>query len=280
MLTNEAFDEAVISEPPFEAVIHTASPYHYEVVDNQLDMLDPAIKGTEGVLMAVSKLAPAVKRVVVTSAFAAIVDTVRTKRYKYSEKDWNPVTLEYARTAPMGGYRGSKTLAERAAWDFVREREVNFTLATVQPPPIIGPIIHHLDSLDNINESNKRLRDLVLGFYRITKLEPLPVPLWVDVRDVALAHVLCVEKPEAAGLRFFLTAGPYSSRQLVEIIHQHFPSLRKQLPTDDALKGAGIPADRDIFDYNNSRSKEVLELTYRPLAPCVVDTVKSILEFV
>ena len=273
-----AFHEAVISDPPFEAVIHTASPYHFHVTDNQRDMLDPAIKGTESILAAIKQAAPSVKRVIITSAFAAIVDTQRTEPYTYSEKDWNPVTPEYAQTVPTGGYRGSKTLAERAAWDFVRDEQPDFTLATLQPPPMMGPIVHHLDSLDDINESHKKFRDLASGVYRTKKLGAAPVPLWVDARDVALAHVLCMEKPEAGGLRFFLTAGEYSNRQLAEIIYQNFPQLRDRLPTGDALQDAGNPKGGSIFGYDNSRSKEVLGLNYRQLEQSVVDTVQSILK--
>ena len=241
-------------------------------------MLDPYIEGTKGILTAIVKWAPTVKRVVITSAFAAIVNTYRTEPYTYSEQDWNPVTLEYARNVPSGGYRGAKTLAERAAWDFVRGNKVNFTLTTVQPPPIIGPVKGHLNSLDEINESNKRIRDLILGVYSTKELGPLPVPLWVDVRDVAVAHVLCVEKPQAGGLRFLLAAGLYSSRQLAEIIYEHFPQLRDRLPTGEALRNADFPADINVFGFDNSRSKEVLGLTYRRLEPSVIATVQSILK--
>lgn len=59
-----AFDEAVISDPPFEAVIHTASPFHFNVTDIKKDLLDPAIIGTTGILHAIKKNAPTVKRVV------------------------------------------------------------------------------------------------------------------------------------------------------------------------------------------------------------------------
>ena len=276
-LRTSAFDKAIVSDPPFETVIHTASPYHYRVKDNEYDMLDPAINGTKAILTAIVKSAPTVKRVVLTSAFAAIVDTFRTVPYKYSEKDWNPVTLEYARTVTTGGYRGSKTFAERAAWDFVRDQQPAFSLSTLLPPPIFGPIIHHLDSIDDINESNTRIRDLVLGVYRTKQLGPVPVPLFVDVRDVALAHVLCMEKPEAGGKRFLLAASPYSSRQVAEIIYQRFPQLRERLPAGDALINAEILPNGDIFDYDNSRSKELLGLTYRCLDHSVVDTVQSIL---
>ena len=59
-----AFDEAVQSDPPFEAVIHTASPFHFNVTDTKKDLLDPAIIGTTGILKAIKKNAPTVKRVV------------------------------------------------------------------------------------------------------------------------------------------------------------------------------------------------------------------------
>jgi len=68
-----AFDKAVISDPPFEAVIHTASPFHFNVTDVQKELLDPAIIGTTGILKSIEKSAPSVKRVVITSSFASIV---------------------------------------------------------------------------------------------------------------------------------------------------------------------------------------------------------------
>lgn len=60
----DAFDEAIKSNPPFETVIHTASPFHYNVTDMKKDLLDPAINGTTGILKAIKKGAPSVKRVV------------------------------------------------------------------------------------------------------------------------------------------------------------------------------------------------------------------------
>lgn len=59
-----AFDEAIKSDPPFEAVIHTASPFHFNVTDIQKELLDPAYIGTTGILKSIKKSAPTVKRVV------------------------------------------------------------------------------------------------------------------------------------------------------------------------------------------------------------------------
>lgn len=98
--------QAVKSNPPFDYVLHTASPFHFNVQDPVKDFLDPAIKGTTGILHAVKKYAPEVKRVVITSSFAAIVNSKQHPRV-YSEENWNPVTWEEAMD-PSNVYRASK----------------------------------------------------------------------------------------------------------------------------------------------------------------------------
>ena len=92
-----------------------------------------AVNGTVGILKAIKKSAPTVKRVVITSSFAAILRIPGPpKGHVYTEKDWNPITDEEALENPANGYRASKTFAERAAWDFVQKEKPNFTLATVR----------------------------------------------------------------------------------------------------------------------------------------------------
>ncbi|MCJ1357744.1 MAG: methylglyoxal reductase (NADPH-dependent) gre2 [Icmadophila ericetorum] len=271
-----AFDEAVISDPPFEAVIHTASPFHFNITDVKKDLLDPAIIGTTGILKAVKASAPTVKRVVITSSFAAIVNPAQGlwPGHTYSEADWNPITESEATENASNGYRASKTFAERAAWDFVSTEKPNFTLATCNPPFVFGPIVHYLNSLSALNTSNQRIRDIMTGAMK-EKLGPTGMYLWVDVRDLALAHVKAVEVEEAAGKRFFLTAGKFANVEVVEIIKDAFPDLADKLPNGEALKEGEMPKE-EMFSYDNSRSKEVLGVTYRSLKECVVDTVKSL----
>ncbi|KAF3491615.1 NADPH-dependent methylglyoxal reductase GRE2 [Arthroderma uncinatum] len=269
-----AFEKAVISDPPFEAVIHTASPFHFRAVDAQNELLAPALNGTKGILHAIKKSAPSVKRVVVTSSLAAMFDVAKPGDYVYSEADWNPIKEDEVDKNPTFGYRGSKTFAEKAAWDFIEKEKPGFTLATCNPPLVLGPVINHLASLDSINTSNERIRDLITGKAK----ESCPrtgTSLWVDVRDVALAHVLAAEKPEAANKRFFLTAGNYSNTEIVGIISDQFPNLKDKLPSGEALVPGDVPPESRI-GFDNSRSKEVLGLTYRPLRESVVDAVKSL----
>jgi nucleoside-diphosphate-sugar epimerase len=101
-----SFKQAVKSSPPFDYVLHTASPFHFNVQDPVKDFLDPAIKGTTGILKAIKAYAPSVKRVVITSSFAAIVNPKQHPKV-YSEQSWNPVTWEEAMDH-SNVYRASK----------------------------------------------------------------------------------------------------------------------------------------------------------------------------
>ena len=142
------------------------------------------------------------------------------------------------------------------------------------PPLVLGPIVHYLNSLDAINTSNIRFRDLLNGALK-EKLTPTGNHLWVDVRDIALAHVLAVEKEAAAGKRFFITAGNFCNREITDIIREEFPEYQDRLPTGDALKPGDWPT-AGVHGWDNTQSLEVLGVTYRPLKESVVDTVKSL----
>ena len=100
-------EKAVQSQPPFDYVLHTASPFHHMFEDPVEDMLEPAIKGTTGILKAIKAYAPEVKRVVVTSSFAAIVNADSHPKV-YDESSWNPVTWDEAVAERSKTYRGSK----------------------------------------------------------------------------------------------------------------------------------------------------------------------------
>ncbi|KAE8351769.1 NAD(P)-binding protein [Aspergillus coremiiformis] len=266
-----AFDEAIKSNPPFDYVLHTASPFHYNVSDPVKDFLDPAIKGTTGILKAIKAHAPTVKRVVVTSSFAAIVN-VKQHAKVYSEKAWNPVTWEEAMD-PAQTYRASKTFAEKAAWDFIESEKPNFDIATINPPLVLGPVVPYLNSLDAVNTSNSRVSNMVQGNNK-DGLLPTGTFLWVDVHDVAFAHVRAIEVPEAGGNRFFLVAGLYSNKDIADIIRETYPQLEDKLPPKDS--SSDMPAD--VYGFDNKKSIEVLGIKYRSLRESVSDTVKSLLE--
>jgi len=271
-----AFDEAVKIDG-LEAVIHTASPFHFNTTPEKTkqDLLDPAIIGTTGILKAIKKSAPSVQRVVITSSFASILDGSKGTRpgHTYSEKDWNPITEEEALHNPAFGYRASKTFAEKAAWEFVEKEKPNFTLSTMCPPLVFGPIVHYLNDLKAVNTSNQRIRNLITGQNK-DEIPDTGTFIWVDVRDLALAHVKAIEVPEAAGKRFFILEGYFTNKEIAEIIRKNFPELEAELPAKD-VKGGGYP-EEGLYKFDNSRTVQVLGIKFRSLEESIVDTVKSL----
>ncbi|KAF9893336.1 methylglyoxal reductase (NADPH-dependent) gre2 [Aspergillus nanangensis] len=226
-ITNhDAFSAAVQSIPPFDAVIHTASPFHYKIQDAKKDVIDPAVLGTTSLLTAVHSHAPSVKRVVITSSFSANYN-IHKHPDVYNETHWNPVTLEEATKDPVQAYRASKTFAERSAWDFVDREKPNFTITTMNPPLILGPLIKGIHSMESVNTSNAQLLELVQGKWRNT-LPRTFAPYWVDVRDVALAHTKALECPDAAQKRFLLTAGSMCNADIARIVRDHVPKRGEQ----------------------------------------------------
>ncbi|KAK4493757.1 hypothetical protein PRZ48_014942 [Zasmidium cellare] len=270
-----AFDKAVISDPPFEAVIHTASPFHFNVTDVKKQLLDPAVIGTTGVLKSIKKSAPTVKRVVVTSSFASIVNPKKASwpEHTYSEADWNPVTADEAESDPATGYRASKTFAEKAAWDFVKNEKPNFTVSTMCPPLVLGPIVHYLNSLDALNTSNQRIRDCMLGKWK-DEIPATGTFIWVDVRNLALCHVLAIEREDAANKRFFITEGHFSNRRIADVIAKNFPEYKDKVPSEKT-PGGNYP-EEGIFKVNNSQAQKLLGVKWTTFEDSIVDTVKSL----
>ncbi|KAH7412957.1 hypothetical protein BKA64DRAFT_718928 [Cadophora sp. MPI-SDFR-AT-0126] len=192
-------------------------------------LLEPAINGTTGILHAIKTHAPQVKRVVVTSSLAAMVNSASEPKL-YDESSWNPITWDEASTQRGLAYRGSKTFAERSAWAFIKRDRPNFDLVTMNPPLVYGPVVHWLDNLDHLNTSNQRIRDLIQGKVRGPELPPTGTFLFTDVRDLALAQVKSIEIFEAGGKRFFITAGHYSNKEIVDVLRDTYPELASQLP--------------------------------------------------
>jgi nucleoside-diphosphate-sugar epimerase len=155
----------------------------------------------------------------------------------------------------------------------VGKEKPHFDIATINPPLVFGPVVHYLNSLDTINTSNQRMRNIIQGEMK-EKLAPTGNFLWVDVRDVALAHVRAIEVPEAGGERFFVTAGFFSNKRIADIIRETHPELHSKLPPADS------PDDfpTNVFEFDNSKSQRVLGLEYRPLKQTVSDTIKSLLD--
>ena len=258
------------------AVIHCASPYVLDVADPQRDLVDPAVNGTRAILEA-STESGSVRRVVVTSSMAAITDEPDGR--VLTEADWNVRS-----SLDRNPYYFSKTLAERAAWAFVEERQRAFDLVVINPFAVIGPSL-----VAGLNISNQILAGMV------TRAFPGVLSMawgFVDVRDVAEAHARAVETPEAHG-RYICTGEVVTMRALVELLRANgYPDRLPGLPLDSRLgswliglasytqpKGTGQYFRTHLGRvprYDTTKIRSELGLTFRPVAETILDTMRDL----
>ena len=266
-----------------ELVIHTASPFIAHVEDPQRDLVDPAVEGTRNVLAAVNAT-ETVKRVVLTSSCAAIYgdnsDIADMPDRRLTEAVWNTSS-----TLGHQAYSLSKTLAEKAAWDIVHAQS-RWDLVTINPSFILGPGINP----DASGESYAILTQMGNG----TMAAGIPdfrIGV-VDVRDVAAAHIAAGYTPEAQG-RHILSAHDTGFVEISALLREHFgdryrfgksilpkflvwlagPMINPALTRKTVSRNVGIP-----FTADNSKSREALSITYRPLAETITEHFQQLIE--
>lgn len=203
--------DAAMSDVDFAC--HVASPYFTSTDDPLKELIEPAVNGTKNVLSSALK-SHTLKRLTIMSSFAAIIDAAKNPRpgYTYTAEDWNPVTFKEGIKNSYMGYFASKKLAERAAWDVWKESRPSWDLVTFCPPIIYGPPLHELNPAEGIaglNTSLKRLTSSITGQdpAYAPKVATFGMPAWVDVRDVAAAHILSLGLPKGTSERFPLCGG-------------------------------------------------------------------------
>ena len=169
-------------------LLHVASPLSIQKHDDDF-FVKPAVAGVKRAFKFAKK--HNIKKVVLTSSVAAILETDEDKEY-FDETDWSDVE-----SRQIGSYAKSKTLAEKAAWQFLKENGNPFELAVINPALVTGPTL-----TGDLGESNKAIEMVVTG-----KM-PVAIPMqfgYVDVRDVATAHILAIQNPSSNGERFALS---------------------------------------------------------------------------
>ncbi|MGE5394198.1 MAG: NAD-dependent epimerase/dehydratase family protein [Candidatus Saccharibacteria bacterium] len=203
-----------------ELVIHTASPFKISGIKNaQKELVEPALEGTRNVLDTVDAT-PSVKRVVLTSSIVAIygdaIDIEKTEKGIFTEEHWN-----FSSTPEHQPYPYSKTVAEKLAWEKASKQE-RWDLVTIHPGFIIGP------SLSKRTDSTSIDMMIQVGSGKFKSGVPAGNMTFVDVRDVARAHILAGFTPTASG-RYICSPHEKSFMDLVNAVRVHYPQL--PLPT-------------------------------------------------
>ncbi|WVQ82612.1 hypothetical protein IAT38_004743 [Cryptococcus sp. DSM 104549] len=267
------FDEAIKG---IDAVAHLASPFHTNVKDPK-ELIDPAVKGTTGVLKAVQKNNPKIKRVVITSSVAAVEDFASPGPRRLTEDDWNTTSVDHVKekgvdSNPLHAYQASKALAEKALWEFIETEKPSWDAAAINPPWVLGEVIHEVSDPAKINTSVGAFYEWVAGG-KTEKDLPGPLGNFVNVKDVALAHVLALTTPAASGQRFITSAGPLAAQAWVDIIHKDFPQI-KNVPV--GKPGTADEVNKQQLIYDGSKASKVLGIKYKNLEETTVEMFESL----
>lgn len=135
----------------------------------------------------------------------------------------------------------------------------------------------HLATLESINTSNERVVKMLRGGWKDEIPPCTPVPLWIDVRDAARAHVRGLEESSAGGKRLFATAGLFSHRQFVDIVAEKFPEFKDKLPGPE-VKGGELPPKDQMFGFNKEETDKIIKIDWISVEKSMTDLVESLKE--
>lgn len=257
-------------------VLHVASPFPPRQPKNANELIVPARDGALRILRAARDAG--VKRVVMTSSSVAIGYGHSQKEASYDETCWTDLA-----SSVLTPYVKSKTLAERAAWDFIAREGMNLELSVVNPVSVFGPVLGP---------------DLAGSVMLIERFMGGAVPVCprisfsaVDVRDVADLHLRAMINPAAKGERFLAVAGgPMLAIDAANILKSHLGAAAGKLPTRQApdwlvrILAVFIPDLRYILPelgktkyFSNEKAKRLLGWSPRSNDECIAATGESLL---
>ncbi|KAK7090238.1 uncharacterized protein [Littorina saxatilis] len=258
-------------------VIHVASPFPASAPKDENEVIQPAVEGTQSVLKACIA-SKSVKRVVLTSSCVAVNWSNTNTDKVHTEEDWSDVES-------LDAYAKSKTLAEKAAWDFIKELpdEDKIELAVINPAYVMGPVLH--GSQCTSMEIIKRLLE------RSMPACPKLNFAIVDVRDVATAHVKAMTLPEAAGNRHLVVNTNMWMKEIAQQLAKEFKPQGYNVPTvncpyfalwmsslfDKTIKMI-LPQVNKVHKFENKRMKEVLGIEPLDAKDTIIEMAYSLIE--
>eukprot|EP00258_Populus_trichocarpa_P010042 XP_002317270.2 anthocyanidin reductase ((2S)-flavan-3-ol-forming) isoform X2 [Populus trichocarpa] len=250
-LTNEESFNAPIA--CCDLVFHVATPVNFASEDPENDMIKPAIQGVHNVLKACAK-AKTVQRVILTSSAAAVsINKLNGTGLVMDEKNWTDVEFLTSEKPPTWGYPASKTLAEKAAWKFAEEN--NIDLITVIPSLMTGPSFtpHIPDSINlamSLITGNKFLINGLKGMQMLSGSISI-----THVEDVCRAHIFLAEKESASG-RYICCGVNTSVVELAKFLNKRYPQY--QVPTDCG----DFPSEAKLIITSEKLSSEGFSFKY------------------
>ncbi len=258
-------------------VLHVASPFPSGIPEHEDDIIRPACEGTLRVLRASRDAG--VKRVVLTSSFAAIGYGHKQQSAPLDESYWTNLDT------PVTAYTKSKSLAERAAWDFMKREGGALELTVVNPVGVFGPVLG-ADYSSSIATVKRMMDGGVPGCPKLY----FGV---VDVRDVADLHLRAMTSPAANGERFLCVAGDFlPMSEIAAVLKRRMGAAAKRVPSLQlpnwlvrlvALANAEVrqllPELGKVKNATNAKARRVLGWSPRSSEEAIVATAESLVRF-
>jgi nucleoside-diphosphate-sugar epimerase len=257
-------------------ILHVASPFPPAQPKDPDELIVPARDGALRVLRA--SLDAGARRVVLTSSVAAVRNTGEPPpATAFTEEDWTDPDIP-----GLTPYTRSKTIAERAAWDLVRERGETERLAVVNPGAILGPVLS-----DDLSYSLEVIERMLKGMPGLPRLGFT----FVDVRDVADLQIRAMAAPEAGGERFIATGDFLWMTEVAEILRDRLGAGAAKVPSrtvpnllvramalfDPGLRSVAGELGHKTT-YSADKAKERLGWTPRPVEETIVDCAQSLIQ--
>ena len=272
LLKDDGWDDAMVD---CDFVMHVASPFVLENPKDENELIKPAKEGTLRTLAAAKKAG--IKRVVVTSSTAAVNSHMKTGISDHNT--WTDVNSKY-----VTPYQKSKTIAERAAWEFFNDQsdDNKLEMSVVNPGGVMGPQL----GKDLEGASTQIISQLISGKFPMIPALSFP---FIDVRDVAKLHLRAMITPEANGKRFIAArTKPTWMYEIAEILFnagydkiklKKAPSFLLKIMSliDSQAKGL-VPMLDKFVPTDNSQTVEVLKWEPMPLEQAFIEHAKSITE--
>jgi dihydroflavonol-4-reductase len=272
LTSDEGWDAALAGA---DGLAHTASPFPLATPKDPQEIIRPAVDGTLRALKAARSAG--VRRVVVTSSCVAIYnDTLRADQSVLDETNWSPTGEPFT-----SAYDDSKTLAERAAWEFVESEAPEIALSTVNPGVVWGTPLD-----DNYGTSLGLVERLLTGQDPMLPDVSFPV---VDVRDVAAMHRLALEIDDAVGQRFPAAAGALTMIEMAETLNAAVPSSKaktRQAPSWMVRLMAKVNSEMKTItprlgrsgDVSGRNAEKILGITFTPPTETLLESARYLVD--
>ena len=267
------WDEALVG---ISALMHTASPFPIASPKDENELIRPAVEGTLRALRAAHKAG--VTRVVLTSSVAAIYGTdLPTGKTEFDESNWTEITHPVGQMA----YTKSKTLAERAAWDFIATHAPEIALTTINPVLVLGvPLDNNFGSSVSIIERILNGKDPMVPDIAFSI---------VDVKDVADMHVRALQIDASKGERFISSADTLTFLQIAKDLKRAYPGRKiatAKAPTvlirmlalfDEEIKSS-LPLLGKVTPVSAAKAASILGMNFIPAEQSIRETADFLIQ--